>query len=407
MKNNNDLVVITYEYPYGNNETFVDNEIKYLTAAFRNVFIIPARRYYLFNGLKNKDRSPQNIKFCKINTIWFLCSLLNIKQFMKIVSLADNIATTENHYILKLKLLLVESLKTHIIYSVLRNINISLTNKIIYSYWKNEVAIALSLLRYKGHIKNFITRCHGQDLYLEQKKYSYSPFESFLKEQVPLVVPISSHGEEYLLRMKYSRNRIILSRLGVRLPKRVSEQSATGPFQIVSCSSMIPLKRLDLIASSLASINFPIFWTHIGDGSEEYNIKKIVNDTKMSNCVLLLGKLSYSDVFKFYNNNSIDMFINVSSTEGVPVSIMEALAFGIPCLATNVGGVSEIVNDNNGLLVDNNINSKELAGIINKIISNNNVWINKRSYARNFARHHCNDSKNYKNFISILGKYSN
>lgn len=46
------------------------------------------------------------------------------------------------------------------------------------------------------------------------------------------------------------------------------------------------------------------------------------------------------------------MFINVSSSEGLPVSIMEACSFGIPIIATNVGGTAEIVQAGvNGILL--------------------------------------------------------
>lgn len=42
----------------------------------------------------------------------------------------------------------------------------------------------------------------------------------------------------------------------------------------------------------------------------------------------------------------------MSDSEGIPVSIMEAMSFGIPVIARNVGGMSEIVNEENGLLLE-------------------------------------------------------
>ena len=44
----------------------------------------------------------------------------------------------------------------------------------------------------------------------------------------------------------------------------------------------------------------------------------------------------------------VDLFLTVSANEGIPVSIMEAQSFGIPVIATDVGGISEIVNNVNG-----------------------------------------------------------
>ena len=66
-------------------------------------------------------------------------------------------------------------------------------------------------------------------------------------------------------------------------------------------------------------------------------------------------------IMDFYRNNPIDIFINVSTNEGVPVSIMEAISFGIPIIATNVGGTNEIVINNiTGWLVDKDKVEKEL-----------------------------------------------
>ena len=62
--------------------------------------------------------------------------------------------------------------------------------------------------------------------------------------------------------------------------------------------------------------------------------------------------VSNEKVLDYYSQNYIDIFINVSDNEGIPVSIMEAMSAGIPVVATNVGGTSEIVNEKNGYLID-------------------------------------------------------
>ena len=118
--------------------------------------------------------------------------------------------------------------------------------------------------------------------------------------------------------------------------------------------------------------------------------------------LILLGNLSNVDVYNYYKKNSIDLFINVSIFEGLPVSIMEALAFGIPCLATKTGGVSEIINDNNGKLIEKRITYNQLANEINIILKNKDRWILKRSIARETASKKYNAHLNYNNFIDIL-----
>ena len=64
----------------------------------------------------------------------------------------------------------------------------------------------------------------------------------------------------------------------------------------------------------------------------------------------------------YYENNSIDLFINVSESEGLPFSIIEAFSAGIPALATDVGGTSEIVKARkNGILLNERPTAEEVS----------------------------------------------
>ena len=77
------------------------------------------------------------------------------------------------------------------------------------------------------------------------------------------------------------------------------------------------------------------------------------------------------EVKSFYVQQSCDLFVNTSISEGVPVTIMEAFSVGIPVLATNVGGTSEIVDETVGGLMPENITPQELANCITKFIELN------------------------------------
>ena len=77
-----------------------------------------------------------------------------------------------------------------------------------------------------------------------------------------------------------------------------------------------------------------------------------------------LGKLEKEKVMNFYLTNHVDLFLNTSISEGIPVSIMEAISFGIPILATNVGGTKEIVNNTTGFLIDAEFKPENIAEII-------------------------------------------
>jgi colanic acid/amylovoran biosynthesis glycosyltransferase len=65
-----------------------------------------------------------------------------------------------------------------------------------------------------------------------------------------------------------------------------------------------------------------------------------------------LGTRGNEEILAYYHSNDISAFVNVSSSEGIPVSIMEACSFGLPVIATAVGGTPEIVfHGKNGFLL--------------------------------------------------------
>ena len=125
----------------------------------------------------------------------------------------------------------------------------------------------------------------------------------------------------------------------------------------------MPVKRVHRILETLQQIvDINIEWTHIGGGALkerlELDIEKLPKNIKVN----LLGELTSTDIYKLYKENSYHIFVNVSESEGIPVSIMEASSFGIPVIATNVGGVGEIVeNGYNGLLLNKDFLNRDLS----------------------------------------------
>ncbi|MNP15285.1 Glycosyltransferase Gtf1 [compost metagenome] len=152
-------------------------------------------------------------------------------------------------------------------------------------------------------------------------------------------------------------------------------ESNDGIFRIVSCSRLEDVKRVDKIVEILSIVeqhNVDIEWTHIGGGKNFNKIKKLSNKKIKKVNVELLGNISNAEVIKFYKENSVDLFINVSSSEGLPVSIMEAISFGIPCIATDVGGTAEIIIDGeSGNLISNDFKIEDVANLIISIIKYN------------------------------------
>lgn len=118
--------------------------------------------------------------------------------------------------------------------------------------------------------------------------------------------------------------------------------------------------------------------------------------------VCLKGRLTNDEVHQYYSKKNIDMFINVSASEGLPVSIMEAMSYGVPALATDVGGNSEIVTNETGYLVKADISSEELAEFFEKLTLNVNQVTEKKENAYRMWENQYQVNKNVERLVACF-----
>lgn len=89
----------------------------------------------------------------------------------------------------------------------------------------------------------------------------------------------------------------------------------------------------------------------VGDGPEQESIRCIVRDKQMQNSVFFVG--TTDNVFQIMHDS--DMFVLPSLYEGIPMTLIEAMGTGLPIVATNVGGIPDMITDKqDGLLTDVN-----------------------------------------------------
>ena len=273
-------------------------------------------------------------------------------------------------------------------------------NSILYSYWGDRSTLLLPLLKHKNKVK-CVSRFHGTDLY-EEACGGYKPFRRWLFNELDLAVPISEYGKRYLMG-RYGNaapKRIEVFRLGV-FDHGLNFQEASSAFKIVSCSNLVPVKRVSLLAEAIGNLSFRVDWVHIGDGPTRSEVEKIIEKYPDHIRGSLLGALPNTKVLEYYSTHHADMFINVSESEGVPVSIMEAFSFGIPVLATNVGGVAEIVDAEVGCVFPANVSVTEIKEAITTFRNNPNREV-MRTNSRKRWEERCDARKNYVEFCSML-----
>ena len=397
------LYLFTEKFPYGKHETFLENELPFLSEKFEQIIIIPL---YKQNDLRKTPHNvdiwqeilvfnPKNKKKLLLDGIFnFSPFLFTIKEFFNKKVYSDK----NRIWLFFTSLLMFRAIFAN------KKLWQRLFNEIkeedkLYFYWGDNSALIIPFL--KKNIKNTIfVRFHRSDLY--EKAKGYIPFRKYLLPEIDWLIPISENGKDYLMDNYFyvDSKKIFVSRLGVFDNGLNANKKDGEVFHLLSCSNMSPVKRIHLIIEALSFVDFEIKWTHIGTG-QLYD--EIINTVKLLPAnvhVNLLGLLSNREVLDYYRHNHVDLFINVSESEGVPVSIMEALSFGVPTVATNVGGTGEIVDNNVGKLLDVNVSAQEIADTIKLFANTDSLQFRKN--ARNRWNERCNAEKNYGEFTEFL-----
>lgn len=400
------LVLLCQNYPFSHGEHLLENEVKHHLNHFNTVIIVSA-------DTKTPQQYPveqrviayrYNPKAGWLDVIGHLRVLFNSRMFKEFSFILSNYKTRNYPKLIKRAFFAsIQSKKYHKYFSkILREQREG--QFVFYSWWITNATLGFCLLKKKCPDLKTYSRARAVDLYLYRHSPPYLPFRNHIYENLDQVFTISNEGRQYIcdhFRVA-DQNKIQVSRIGVLGEENLSEYNFSKPLMLVSCSGVIPLKRLDYIIDSLGLIDDSlVHWVHFGDGPEFSSICKYADlKLKEKNNISydFKGHFANEELRSFYKNNRIDLFINLSQYEGVPVSIMEAFSFGIPAIATNVGGVNEMVNESNGFLIDVEKAPATVAAIISQYYHSDvkkkkeyrtnahNTWKEKYNLNKNFSK---------------------
>lgn len=282
-------------------------------------------------------------------------------------------------------------------------------DSIIYTYWYNHTTLG-ALLAGAGHSK-VITRTHGIDLYQERTPGSWQPFKKYMTNKLDRIYFACDYGRRYYIdTYSVPPNMIVklqLARLGVSKKAQRNIKNSHLNFTLISCSNVIPLKRVELIIEALSLCeDLQINWVHFGDGENMQYVNKFA-ETKLKGMdnisYRLQGYIENEKLLEFYTRKQVDCFISTSMTEGgCPVSIQEALSYGIPIIGTKAGGIQECIA-NNGVLLPTDPSPDEIAFAIRKIYMASSEEADKmRNKSYYLWKERFDSEKNHSLFVQSL-----
>lgn len=231
------------------------------------------------------------------------------------------------------------------------------------------VAKVLSILK---SIPLIIT-VHGTRLFENGRKTPSIVLERFILTQIKYNLQISV--TKAFLKIANQNQKISVIPNGIDVKKFANKKVSKFPIPTVlwvgRFDRVKKVEDLILAAKIVAKTikNFQVML--VGYGYEEMNLKKLVHDLKLKN-VKFLGLKTGSELTNIYNKAHV--FVMPSASEGQPLTIMEAQAASLPVVATNVGGIGELVTHRQtGLLVPSH-NPNQLAKSLLYVLKNKNSF---------------------------------
>lgn len=213
--------------------------------------------------------------------------------------------------------------------------------------------------------KTVILHMHGggfKSYYSNNKNY----VDKSLK-YIDYIIALTETWKSYFLSIGYSNVKVINNIIDIpRINNNKSEEKIHFLYLGLICDAKGVFDLLEVCNLYKSSLSDKIE-IHVAGNGEIERLDRYIIENNLSNFVKYDGWVSGDKKDDLLN--SADIFILPSYAEGLPISILEALSYGLYIIATDVGGIPEVVNPTNGIIIAPG-NKSQLISSIFHVISN-------------------------------------
>jgi glycosyltransferase involved in cell wall biosynthesis len=262
----------------------------------------------------------------------------------------------------------------------------------------------------KMHIP-LVSTCHGW-ISNNTKGKIYTALDKYLLRYHDRVIVVSEIMKKHLVKIGVKENKIHVINNALVINDYVinrENNSFRKEFNISSDKRVIanigrlsPEKKQDsfLKAAKHIAYNNDLVFVLIGVGPEEKRLRQLASDLGINEKVIFTGYRN--DMVDIYNGT--DLVVQSSITEGMPNIVLESLLMGVPVIATNVGGTSQIVtNGVHGTLIEpENINA--LKSALTDYIRNIEKYTNMAKSGRDHVIKNFNQDSRVEKLFSVYNR---
>ncbi len=363
---NKKIVYITSTFPFGKSEVWSINEINSSLELGHSVTIIPRTgKGVIINQDAIKFRpNLVDLPYLNWKIFIFLLKIVLFKPllFFKLLNKNINQSNTIIDFIKGLIILPKSLFLTKILKSK------SIDH--IHSLQTTSTAFMASIISYLLKIHWSYT-LHTSEILNSRYTRSFK-FRSSSASLVRTISKETANDLSDFLGSSLSK-KVVMVPLGVNIKNLKEEKNTTKDSFIFATPAELTARKGHVFAIKAARelidqgiSNFK--WLFYGSGPLQKNLEKKVKALRLNNHCFFQGNLDHQKLLENYKTNKIDMVIISSISthvpEGIPVSLMEAMSYEIPVVATDCGGTKELVDGQTGILV----NQSDSSAISNAII---------------------------------------
>lgn len=366
------LIFITSRFPVGNSSEYISHSLPFLAKNF-NIRIISADAAgKLTRPLPQGVRFTRLPEFTKFKRLLFKIKALFSKDAKRHIKNAHN-RSFKNH---KLWLNEVDMLACgRHLYNYLSELHEIKSGKplLIYSFLSHEYVYGTVMIKEDNPNIKLAMSIRSVDQYRLLHGYRIIGAINDIENACDMLQFECNDNRNFFIENltldKLTEKKARVIRFGIKPNNELTVNNQDiQTLNIITHSQHGDNQGLYMLCDALKLVNEGyIHWTHLRTENEDIELKRYINNTAGRNPRItcnFTNNMKYSERVKFYTENSIHCIININ--EILSYEFLESISFGIMPIAVNIGGVSDVINEQNGILLPEDTTAEQLAEVINK-----------------------------------------
>ena len=288
----------------------------------------------------------------------------------------------------------------------LKRVIASFKPDLLHAYYATSYGLIGSLSKFHP----YIISAWGSDVMdFPDKSFFHKKMLQYNFKKADLVLATSKAIEEAIASVSDVKVEIIPFGIDTKFfaPSKVTSDFSEDSIVVGTIKSLETVYGIDILIRAFRKVldkhaNAQLKLFIVGGGTKEEKLKALVKELNLESSTLFTGKVDYKQIVKYHNQ--IDIFVNVSRNESFGVSILESSACEKPIVASNIGGLKEVVLDNEtGFLVESE-NVDAIASAIEKLVLDKDLRLRLGTMGRKFVKEKFEFSQNVNDTISMYKK---